>query len=208
VSCRLHLPSCLRRAKFVHDECAAQIVEFAVALPLLVVFVVGIFDFSTAFTFKQRLTGMARDAAHVAATEPSGDVSQGTLIPVSVLDVFQIVDNYLLANNVNDCGLSGTPPPPTNSGLTWTFTANGNGCPSAGITIIINRGYYFPATGTTVAPPTCLSRSPGTQVAVVGTCVSIQYPYPWKFGRAASLIGSNYTLPAQISAVGVAMNED
>ena len=195
----------LRRANLWRDDNAAQLVEFAVALPLLVVFVVGIFDFSTAFTFKQRLTNMARDAAHVAAAGPSSDVLSGTPMPVSVADVFQIVHNYLVVNQVNDCGIT---PTPTNSGLTWTFTANSNGCPSAGLTIVVNRGYYFPATGATLAPPNCRSQNPGTQQAVVGTCVSIQYPYPWKFGRAASLIGASDTLPTQITAIGVSMNED
>jgi Flp pilus assembly protein TadG len=195
----------LRGANLWREENAAQLVEFAVALPLLVVFVVGIFDFSTAFTFKQRLTNMARDAAHVAATGPSSDVLSGTTMPVSVSDVFQIVHNYLVVNQVNDCGIN---PSPTNSGLTWTFTANSNGCPSAGLTIIVNRGYYFPATGAALAPPNCQSQNPGAQTAIVGTCVSIQYPYPWKFGRAASLIGARDTLPAQITAVGVSMNEN
>jgi len=201
--CRFHsrLPALWR------EENAAQIVEFAVALPLLVVFVVGIFDFSTAFTFKQRLTNMARDAAHVAATDPSSDVLQGTAEPVSVIDVFQIADNYLLVNQVNDCGLA-TAPAPANSGLTWTFTATGNGCPSPGLTIVVNRGYYFPATGATLPPANCQSQSPGARTAILGTCVSIQYPYPWKFGRAASLIGSTDTLPTQITAIGVSMNED
>ena len=202
---RFHLPGCMRRAPLLHDERAAQIVEFAVALPLLVLFVVGIFDFSTAFTFKQRLTNMARDAAHVAASDPSNDVLPGAATPGSVIDVFQIVENYLLVNNVNDCGLKLNP---TNSGLTWTFTANGNGCPSAGITLVVNRGYYFPVTGATLPPANCQSQNPGSQVAVIGTCVSIQYPYPWKFGRVANLIGSRDTLPTQITAVGVSMNED
>ena len=202
---RFHLPGCISRAPLLHDERAAQIVEFAVALPLLVLFVVGIFDFSTAFTFKQRLTNMARDAAHVAASDPSGDVLPGAATPGSVIDVFQIVENYLLVNNVNDCGLKLNP---TNSGLTWTFTANGNGCPSAGITLVVNRGYYFPVTGATLPAANCQSQNPGSQVAVIGTCVSIQYPYPWKFGRVANLIGSRDTLPTQITAVGVSMNED
>ena len=35
------------------DDHGAQLVEFAVALPLLVVFVVGIFDFSNAFNYTQ-----------------------------------------------------------------------------------------------------------------------------------------------------------
>jgi Flp pilus assembly protein TadG len=47
--CVESLAGSLRR----HDH-AAQLVEFAVALPLLVVFVVGIFDFSSAFTLKLR----------------------------------------------------------------------------------------------------------------------------------------------------------
>jgi len=203
-----HLRGCLSRARLVHDQRAAQIVEFAVALPLLVVFVVGIFDFSTAFTFKQRLTNMARDAAHVAAADPSNDVLVGSTLPISVADVAQIVDNYLLVNNINDCGLSSQTSAPANSGLTWTFTANGNGCPSAGLTIVVNRGYYFPVTGATRPPANCQSQSPGARTAIIGTCVSVQYPYPWKFGRAASLIGSTDTLPTQITAIGVSMNED
>ena len=198
----------LSPARLVHDQRAAQIVEFAVALPLLVVFVVGIFDFSTAFTFKQRLTNMARDAAHVAGVDPSNDVLAGTPLPISVADVAQIIDNYLLVNNINDCGLSTQTSAPANSGLTWTFNANNNGCPPAGLTIIVNRGYYFPATGATVPPVSCQSQSPGARTALIGTCVSVQYPYPWKFGRAASLIGSTDTLPTQITAVGVSMNED
>jgi len=195
-------------ANLRRDENAAQLVEFAVALPLLVVFVVGIFDFSTAFTFKQRLTNMARDAAHVAATDPSSDVLQGTVDPVSVADVFQIVDNYLVVNNVNDCGLGSNPTPAYAGSLTWEFSATGNGCPAPGLTIYVNRGYYFPANGATLPSSTCQFQSPGGQEAVVGTCISIQYPYPWRFGRAASLLGFTDTLPTQITAVGVAMNED
>ena len=51
--------------------------EFAVALPLQVVFVVGIFDFSGAFTLKQKLTNVARDAARAAAAAPSNDLVSG-----------------------------------------------------------------------------------------------------------------------------------
>lgn len=195
-------------ARAIASERGAQIVEFAVALPLLVVFVVGIFDFSNAFTLKQRLTNIARDAARASAIDPSNDL-QGPAIgtnPVSVTDAYYIVDNYLLASNLNDCGLSGsTAAPPV--GLTWTFTANGPGCPTAGITVTVNRGYYFPATGAATADMHCQSQNPGGQLAVIGTCVSIQYPYPWKFGQAASLLGVTSVLPQQISAVAVSLNE-
>jgi TadE-like protein len=191
-----------------HDDKAAQLAEFAIALPLLVVFVVGIFDFSNAFTFKQKLTNIARDAARVAAADPANDLaSQAT--PTSVVDAFQIIDNYLIANNISDCGitLSGSP-----TGLIWTSTSPvGGGCPPPGLTIIINRGYYFPATlATQPANVNCQSQAlgSGTQTAVVATCVSIEYAYAWRFGNVASLLGASTLLPNTITATSVAMNEN
>ncbi len=182
----------------------AQLVEFAVTLPLMMVFVVGIFDFSGAFTLKQKLTNIARDAARAAAAEPASDL--GNTLPVSVSDTFLAVKNYLATNNINDCGITATGSP---TGLTWTFTANGNGCASSGLILTINRGYYFPQTGATLPSVGCTSQAPGGgQTAVIGTCVSIQYPYPWRFGRVANLLGSAVALPTEISATAVAMNEN
>jgi len=206
VNCQAQSLRCVRSLgkSLGTEDRAAQLVEFAVALPLLVVFVVGIFDFSSAFTLKQRLTNLARDAARAAAADPSSDVETGAT-PISVMDAFYLVDNYLRANSINDCGVTGTP---TGAGMTWTFTANGNGCPTAGLTILVNRGYYFPATGAITPAISCAPISPSGGAAVIGTCVSIQYPYPWRFGRAANLLGSNFNLPTQISAVAIALNEN
>jgi Flp pilus assembly protein TadG len=207
----LHSPnwrSWLARAEWREDR-AAQLVEFAVSLPLLVVFVVGIFDFSGAFTLKQKLTNISRDAARAAAAEPISDLSAP--LPVSVSDSFSIIDSYLVANHVNDCGISLSSA--AVSGTTWTFAAPGNGtngCPSAGLTIIINRGYYFPAAiAAQPAGADCSVReSVAGQTAVISTCVSIQYGYQWKFGRAASLLGSTPLLPTTITVTAVAMNEN
>lgn len=188
------------------EERAAQLVEFAVALPLLVVFVVGIFDFSGAFTLKQKLTNVAREAARAAAADPATDL-QVTTLPVSVSDAFQVINNYLVANNINNCGIDQTKYAPGNA--QWTFTGS-TGCPTGGLVIVINRGYSFPATGAAVPPDTtCTAQTVGTQtIAVVATCVSIQYAYNWQFGRAASLLGSATTLPTSITATAVAMNEN
>jgi Flp pilus assembly protein TadG len=181
------------------DDRAAQLVEFAVALPLLVLFVVGIFDFSNAFTFKQKLTNAARDGARVAASDPANDLHQPSLsVPASVLT----------ANKINDCGIK----PSSSSTLTWTFTANGNGCPTGGLTIVINRGYYFSA-GTVTQPANvnCQTQALGggpSPTTVVGTCVSIRYAYQWRFGRIASVLGSTMALPTSISVASVAMNEN
>ena len=193
-----------------HDDRAAQLVEFALALPLLMVFVVGIFDFSGAYTLKQKLTNVARDAARVAAADPASDLAQPSGIPASVQDAFQVVDNYLLANKINPCGINVaggffTAP------ATWKFSANGNGCVGTGLVVTINRGYYFPMTaGGAPAVLTCVPPDPagGPQPAVISTCVSIQYAYQWRFGRAARLLGSTMTLPTTINAISVSMNEN
>jgi Flp pilus assembly protein TadG len=184
-------------------EDGAALVEFAVALPLLMVFVVGIFDFSGAFTLKQKFTNVARDAARAAAADPASDLQSTS--PLSVNDAFQVVDSYLRANHINDCGITLTTSP---TGLTWTSTHTGNGCATGGLTIVINRGYYFPPTGATLPSASCTSQSPAGKTAIVGTCVSIQYGYAWRFGRVTSLLGRTATLPPKISASAVVMNEN
>ena len=189
---------------------AAQLVEFAVALPLLVLFVVGIFDFSGAYTLKQKLTNITRDAARVAASGPATDLSStfsAGNAPASVIDAFNVIDNYLVANQINDCGVTASSVTSTGT-LTWQFNVTPSGSPPCGITLTINRGYVFPVTGTTPPSVTCASQSAGSGSAVVGTCVSLQYTYSWRFGRVSRLLGSSNTLPSQISAIGVALNEN
>jgi Flp pilus assembly protein TadG len=188
-----------------HDDRASQLVEFAVALPLLVLFVVGIFDFSNAFTLKQKLTNVARDAARAAAADPANDLQSPSPTPASVLDAFQDIENYLVANKINDCGISSSSP--AAAGLTWTYTAT-TGCPPGGLVIVINRGYYFPATSASLPSVNCTGQTPGAGTAVIATCVSIQYAYAWRFGRVASLVGASSNLPSAITVVSVAMNEN
>src|ERR1700693_6354974 len=95
------------------DDCGSQVVELAVSLPLLVLFVVGIFDFSGALSLKQKLTNAAREGARVAAADPFSDLVSppATGVPVSISDAFQVVDNYLLSEKINDCGLAGSGSP-------------------------------------------------------------------------------------------------
>ena len=196
---------CLCTQLWTGDK-AAQLVEFAVTLPLLVVFVVGIFDFSGAYTLKQKLTAIARDAARTAASEPITDLAVSPR-PASVYNAFWVVDGYLTANQINDCGVlvtSGTLSPPP---ATWTYTATAPGC---NLTLIINRGYLFPATAAAqpVDSNCAVQQSAAGQTAVIATCVSIQYGYQWRFGKVASLLGSTPILPSSITATAVAMNEN
>jgi Flp pilus assembly protein TadG len=192
------------------DDQAAQIVELAVSLPLLVVFVVGIFDFSGAFTLKQKLTNAAREGARVAAAAPANDVDPLTTVPASVDTAVRVVDNYLEAINISDCGGLNPNSPSAQTGLTWTYTATGKGCPTGGLTIAIDRGYIFPATSAS-NPTGCTSQpAGGGTVNVVGTCVSITYAYKWRFNSVITLLvpGATYAGVSNLSTTAVALNEN
>jgi Flp pilus assembly protein TadG len=174
------------------DERASQIVEFALSLPLLVVFVVGIFDFSGAISLKQKLTNATREGARVAAADPANDLGSAT-VPASVADAFQVVDNYLISENVADCGLAGDAPVQTTGTLTWVSTATASPCgATAAFVLTINRG--------------CVQKV--KSVNLVGTCVTIQYPYKWQFSSVTGLVGGKFTGPTSLTSTAVAFNEN
>jgi hypothetical protein len=191
---RFAAPRSPRLAELKRDwegDGAAQIVEFAISLPLLVLLVVGIFDFSNALTLKQRLTNAAREAARVAAADPANDLgSPSTPVPASIGDAFQVVDKYLVSEKINDCGLAAAVP--AVAGLTWTYTANGNGCPGNGITLAINRG--------------CTTNT-GT-LYLIGTCITITYAYKWEFNNVANSLGWTASGPNTLTVTAVAFNEN
>ena len=177
------------------DNRASQVAEFAVSLPLLVVFVVGIFDFGGAFTLKQKLTNAAREGARAAASGPASDLGNSSAVaPASVSDAFQVVDNYLLGENINDCGLKGS----TGLGpkLTWTYQAVASGPPLCDLKLTIDRGCITPQ-----------DTSQGT-VDVVDTCVTIEYAYNWRFNNVIGLVGRTLTLPNKLTTTAVAFNEN
>jgi Flp pilus assembly protein TadG len=77
-------------------------VEFAVSLPLLVVFVVGIFDFGEVFNLKQKLNNVARESARFGSSPPTNDLSV-TGDPASILAIRNLVSSSLQQSRVNDC---------------------------------------------------------------------------------------------------------
>jgi Flp pilus assembly protein TadG len=179
----------------IEDDRASQIVEFALSLPLLVFFVIGIFDFSNALALKQKLVNAARESARVAAADPASDLANpSTTVPASVSDAVQVVDNYLISENINDCGLSSTAA--TVSGLQWTYAANTSGCPGSGLSLTIDRGCKSVAT-----------TGAGT-VNLIGTCITLMYAYKWEFNNVASVLGWTGSGPTNLTALAGAYNEN
>jgi Flp pilus assembly protein TadG len=178
------------KAHLLRETEAAALIEFAVALPLLVVLVVGIFDFGGAFNLKQELNNAAREAARFAAAQPSNDLALGQ--PPSVNAVRGLVDSYLQTAGINDCGLSSATWALA-TGYTWVFSATGNGC---SMTLTINRANPVQET------------IGGATVNILCTTVNISYPYQWHFNNVIQLLapGANYSLgniPVDATAVNM-----
>lgn len=182
------------------DDCASQIVEFALSLPVLVLFVVGIFDFSGAVSLKQKLTNAAREGARVAAADPANDLGSipPSGVPASVADAYYVVDNYLISEKIADCGLVPTDIPKQTAGtLTWKSTANGSPCgATTALVLTINRG--------------CVTQETidKTTINMIGTCVTLQYPYNWQYGKFAGLVGGKFIGPTSLTATATAFNEN
>lgn len=170
----------------------SQIVELVISLPLLMVFVIGITDFGTAFNLKQEANNAAREGARIAANQYMGDIVNAS--PNSIIAIHDAVDNYLLAARVNDCGLSAATP--TKAGLTWTYTAS-TGCPGNGtLTLTIDRGNTFQTTG-------------ANATTLEATHILISYPYQWRFGAVIRFFApsANYaTGVTQITADAMMTN--
>lgn len=185
-----------RRQSFAafSDNEAAQLVELAVILPLLMVIIVGIFDFSQAFNLKQKLANASFQGARLGSSQPTTDLTQP--LPLTVMMIRDAIDTNLARASVGDCGLGAITA--TATPLTWTATGS---CAVGTLIVTINRGYTFPATVPEVA---------GGTVYVVATLVSVSYPYQWLFGRVVHLLvpGSSYGLPADIQATTIVPNQD
>ena len=169
---------------------AAQIIEFAVSLPLLMVFVVAIGDFGSAITLKHKLNDAVREGARLGANEPTADLYStvaATAAPPSVDAIARLVGNYLLAAKVNDCGLAVGPLVSTSiPPLAWQY--RGSSCE---VTLTIDRGLPVPAGSSGNIPKWMIS-----------TQVMISYPYTWQFNRVIGLIapGANYAGPSHLKS--------
>jgi len=186
-----------------HAESGVQLVEFAVVLPLLVVFVYGIFDFGNAFNLKQKLANAVRDGARSGADLPSGDTlvqtsGPGGSIPAANL-IMQAVDASLIASQMNDCGLATVAGVQTPGTLIWEYDATGGSCTAANeLKLTINRGFLYKATINS------------NLVDVLATQVTITYPYAWRFNRVITLVspGSTYSGVVTITSTSTMVNAD
>lgn len=179
--------------RLLSETTGSNLLEFAVALPLLVVFVIGMFDFGSAFNIKQKLNNAVRGAARFGSSLPTDDLTQP--VPASVIAARDDFDRYIVSAQLNDCGL-GAAAAVSSGTLAWTFTAN-TGCPGT-LTLTVERGYSFPVSLANVTNP----------VNVISTRVSVSYPFAWHFNNVIQLLvkGATYAGVTQIVTDSIVPN--
>ncbi|MGA2978916.1 MAG: TadE family protein [Terriglobales bacterium] len=191
-----------RTISLLRDAQGAALLEFAISLPLLVVFVVGIYDFSGAFNQKQKIAQAAQEGAIIAGAQPTSDLVPlppvGSNGPYSLQIVATAVFNSLVGSAVLPSGTCSAPgTAAAGAGLIWTYTISScnSAYPGDNLVIIINRG-WVPA--------------PGQQPTTVDTQVTVQYPYHWRFGSVIQLLfpGPNgYSTPTQLTETATVHNQ-
>ena len=141
------------------------------------ILVVGIYDFGAAFNLKQELNNALREGARFGAAQPTNDLcSLCASSPPSVDAIRSVVDSYLLTANIPDCGLkwaagqNGGGP-----GFTWVYS-NASGCTGM-LVLTIQRDFAVQE-----------NVGPTTPVNLLGTQVSISYPYQWHFNNVLQVL--------------------
>jgi Flp pilus assembly protein TadG len=185
---------CATRMK---DTQGAALLEFAIALPLLVVFVVGIFDFSGAFNQKQKIEQAAQEGAIVAGAQPMTDIGANPeSLQAAVNAIFNSLSNAGVLAKAGSGSCKMPPAAPTQAGLTWTYTISG--CSSVSgdnLVITINRGWE--------------AATSSAGLAAVGTAVTVVYPYRWRFNSAIQLLlpGASYAAVTQLTEKATVHNQ-
>ena len=208
---RTHFSKCARSgaSDLLKDEHGSALLEFAISLPLLVVFVVGIYDFSGAFNQKQKIEQAAQEGAIIAAAQPMSDIAPNStpvpsnpdsLQPVVAVIIKSLTDSAVLpTGNQGSCGAPFSAFGQVN--LTWTYMVNGCSTNGDQLVITINRSWVC-------ARPECKPTSSAFPIAV-GTKVTVTYPYHWQFNSVIQLLvpGASYAAKTPLTENATAHNQ-
>ena len=196
------------------EEQGASVVEFAIVLPLLVVFVVGIYDFSGAFNQKQKIEQAAQEGAILAGAQPMSDLVPSTSSstspatnPASLQAVLFAIVNSLSASGVLTASCATPFAPSGQVGMAWTYAIGGCSAayPSENLVITINRGCLCAAGPSCTAVPPCASGPPVS----IGTVVTVSYPYHWQFNSVIQTLipGAKYAAITQLTESATVHNQ-
>lgn len=177
ISLRRPLPASRPKLGRFGSNRGAQLLEMALALPLLLILAVGILDFGTAYNLKQILNNAAREGARLGSGAPNIDAKSGTgcAAGTTTQTVHDDIVTYLANAKVDTSFIPSSgawSAPATCSYYCGTTACGGAGSTTYGL--IIERSVLVPSGGTNI----------------VSTRVTIVYPYSWlyNFARMVSFL--------------------
>ncbi len=169
-----------RYRRSARAERGSQLLEFSLALPILMVLTVGILDFGATFALKAKLTNAAREGARIVVSTPLTNLNCTSSVPCPIQAAVNAVKDYLTNAGVNASCFDATSAS-SSTAISWTFTC------SNGASLEINRG----AVVTTSA-----------SMAVPSTQVVLTWPVKWKL--AGFLPASSF--PSTVNAIATMAN--
>lgn len=168
----------------VRSSEGSELFEFAMALPLLLVLVVGIIDFAQAYNTKHITSNAAREAARLISSTPLSDStcptawtinSPGSGTPCAVSATATTVANYLTGAGLSQGACLSSASASFTPVLTWTYSCND-------VTLVIYKAYDTPNPDDPASP-------------IKSTKVTLSYPYTFMFGRIIGLLLPGATGP-------------
>lgn len=184
------------RRNFPTDN-GSQLLEFALSLPILLLLVVGIWDFGSAFALKQKLTNAAREGARTVVstpmTNPSPAPGCSATVPCAVVSAATDIQHYLTNAALDATWISPSAPSSSSSCPygEWTYAAG-----SSGESLTIKADVAITPTGGVVAADTAPNGS------VDATEVTLTWPLKWELG---TLLPSS-AFPSQVSTTVTMVN--
>ncbi|HEV2388215.1 MAG TPA: TadE family protein [Candidatus Acidoferrales bacterium] len=155
-------------------EEGSQLFELAIALPILFLLVVGVWDLGAGFALKQKLTNAAREAARITAGVPTNFVDTSgnpcSPAPCNIQAAVNSAVQYMNNAGLNASCLTSASPTFSAAQNGWTYSCNG-------ITLEIDRGNGVAGPSTPVTLPD------GRVVSVPITQVGLVYPITWTAGQ-------------------------
>ena len=171
-----------RTCGFFKNTSGAELLEFALALPLILVMAVGLLDFARAYNIKQKLANAAREGVRYQAVEDH-DIDNSS--PSSLTTLRDDVVTYLTNSAINT------------SFIGTTLSYSGTTCIGTWYTTRSGVSYGLQV-------ERCVAIADSSSTSIPATRVTLYYPYDWtfRFNRIIKLLlpSSSFSNPIRIQA--------
>lgn len=168
----------------------SQLLEFALALPILLILVVGVWDFGSAFALKQKLTNAAREGARIIVSTPMNNPTPATgcssTVPCAIVSAATGVQQYLTDARLDGSWINPSAPSASTACPSgeWTYDSG-----TSGESLVIKADVAITPTGGVVPAITAPAGS------IDATEVTLTWPLKW--GLGAFLMSGVF--PSQVS---------